>query len=474
MSENSLQNTLVCKPWQHANLVCWLIVLVFFCLHLAYINTPFINLEWAYRQGSQLFLTGSEQSLNDYFQYQANPLTYSYLSSWVVKLTGMDVYASYRLFALGGGTLLLVWLARFGNPWLLIIIGLNPLIWIYSGRAYSELLSVSLMVVAYDIHQRYYLKSILGGFAGMVKYHAWPVLLLYLGFSWLAEVFNSRFRDWHRNRLFEIIFIIALVILFLLLYRKATGFWLYPDHFRSVMVTFSFQNWLNNIFSYGFYLSGMFFLTIPALVNRNAWKLKLLLFVISLWIAINNQNLGEMDFGSFEQLLGNEIIILIKAVSFWNFCCCCYLFFQSRESRVLILTIIFYIIILSLTRPAQRYLIFIIPFWAMLVCGTISLQRFLWVGYAFTLVVLNLFATLYQINNARASSRMADWAKENNLIIDFGVIHPHIGNNSRHDPSSPYKVVIGSSGSEVIVHEEEVAVLGKRIRIYNLVNRDSQ
>jgi len=241
-----------------------------------------------------------------------------------------------------------------------------------------------------------------------------------------------------------------------------------------VMVTSSFQNWLNNIFSYGFYLSGMFFLTIPALVNRNAWKLKLLLFVISLWIAINNQNLGEMDFGSFEQLLGNEIIILIKAVSFWNFCCCCYLFFQSRESRVLILTIIFYIIILSLTRPAQRYLIFIIPFWAMLVCGTISLQRFLWVGYAFTLVVLNLFATLYQINNARASSRMADWAKENNLIIDFGAIHPHIGNNSRHDPSSPYIVVIGSSGSEVIVHEEEVAVLGKRIRIYNLVNRDSQ
>ena len=48
-------------------------------VHLAYINTPFVNLEWVYRDGSQYFLTGNENLLESYFlNKQIHSLTLFY------------------------------------------------------------------------------------------------------------------------------------------------------------------------------------------------------------------------------------------------------------------------------------------------------------------------------------------------------------------------------------------------------------
>ena len=47
----------------------------------------------------------------------------------------------------------------------LFIVGMNPLIWIYSGRAYSELLAVGFMMIAYNLQNRPIIGGILGGFS---------------------------------------------------------------------------------------------------------------------------------------------------------------------------------------------------------------------------------------------------------------------------------------------------------------------
>ena len=181
-----------------------------------------------------------------------------------------------------------------------------------------------------------------------------------------------------------------------------------------------------------------------------------------------------MDFGSFQQLLGNEFILVIKIIGFWNFLLCCQAFWKDDESRILLLTILSYILLLSLTRPANRYLIFVVPLWAILVCQHISLSRLFWWGYVSVLAGLNLFATLYQISNATASANMADWAIENDVRINLGgILHSHVGDFSHYDPNSHLVVSLAGTQDGRILHEEPVHVLGFRIRSYVLTDTKS-
>lgn len=452
---------------------CLAVILAFAALHLAYINTPFVNLEWAYRQGSLYFLNGNEKALADYLAYQANPLTFSYFSSWLAALFGPDQYFPYRLLALGGGILLLAALLRHNNPFLLLVVALNPLIWIYSGRGYSELLAVGLMMLAFESLHSSAGKSVFGSLAGMVKYHAWPVLLLQAGLQWLQRFYHSGFRDWRNQDLAIIAIILGCAIGFLYLYYLATGIWIYPDRFSAEMTGFTISNTLNNFFGYGFFLSGMFFLTLPFHFTREAWPQKAGIFGLSMVFALLNTNLGEMDFGSLELLLGSNIILAIKAIGFWNFLLCCQHFYQEPRTRTLLLTVLLYIAVLSVTRPAQRYLIFVIPLWAILICQGMALHRLVWYGYVACLIPLNMFVSLYQVSNARAAWNLAEWAEENRLVVDLGAIHPHVGNTGIHVSGSSYLVSIGDPDGENVMHSEDISVFGVRLRSYILTDSGS-
>ena len=69
--------------------------------------------------GSQAIVASNYNLLTLYFINQANPITYSFLSSLPLILFG-DHYATYRILSLIGGTLLLILLTRhkktFFNP----------------------------------------------------------------------------------------------------------------------------------------------------------------------------------------------------------------------------------------------------------------------------------------------------------------------------------------------------------------------
>ena len=101
----------------------WFIFL-FLLLHLFYINTPFVNHEWVYRVGSEYFLKNDVSLLTKYFEHQANPISYAFVSSLLSYFLEADDYYIYRMPALFGALVLLVSLLRFNNIWLLLIIGL--------------------------------------------------------------------------------------------------------------------------------------------------------------------------------------------------------------------------------------------------------------------------------------------------------------------------------------------------------------
>ena len=373
--------------------------------------------------------------------------------------------------ALLGALLLLGSLYRINNIWLLLITGLNPLIWIYSGRAYSEMLSLGLMVFAIYITKNTYLRSGLGLCSAVIKFHSLPFIVLHSGFIYMFQSFRSKKISFN-NHFISILILSFGFMIFLLLYLKLFNVWIMPSNFRDTHFNSDIFSFFTNFFSYGFYLAGMFFLTIPAFINSEQIKIKVFLLVLSTMLAIYNQNLGEMDFGSFQQFLGFEVILLIKIVSFWNFLLCCQAFWKDEESRIMLLTILGYIILLSLTRPVNRYLIFVIPFWAILICKQICLSRLFWWGYISILAVLNLFATLYQVSNATASANMAKWAVQKDVRVNLvGTVRAHVGDFSHYDSNSNLVVSLAGNHTGEILHEESVMVFGLPIRSYVLTNK---
>jgi len=111
-----------------------------------------------------------------------------------------------------------------------------------------------------------------------------------------------------------------------------------------------------------------------------------------------------------------------------------------------------------MTKPAQRYLIFVIPFWAIMICLRLEIHRVVQVGYVLILCGLNLFATLYQIQNARASSEIAAWSQSKDIQINSAVIYPHVGIFSHHDPKSKISVKMNPQPNEKILFSSVVNV----------------
>ena len=81
-------------------------ILFFLTLHILYINTPFVNYEWAYRFGTIAIATQEHNLFRLFFDHQANPITYSLFSSLPFYIFG-DQFASFRILSLLGGTILL-------------------------------------------------------------------------------------------------------------------------------------------------------------------------------------------------------------------------------------------------------------------------------------------------------------------------------------------------------------------------------
>ena len=447
----------------------FIFILLFFFFHILYINTPFVNFEWAYRMGTQAILTSSQSLLKLYFNNQANPIVYSFLSSLPVFLFG-DHYASYRVFSLVGGTLLLIMLLRHRMPYLIMIVGLNPLIWIYSGRAYSEIISVGIMMMALGTSQNGVVKGILGAFSAIIKYHSIMVSGSYWGIRWLGNLFKCKSKAWYDKNLLAGAVSIAGLFTFLLVYYQELGIWIMPDQYKTTF-SINFLNAINNFYSYGFYLAGMFFLTIPFLLQNTTWGGQILAISISLPLALLNQNLGEMDFGSFNYVFSSKFIFFIKWIGFWNFLICVLHFWKYDESRIILLTILFYILILSLTRPAQRYLIFVIPFWAILICKYIDLGEIFKWSYICILIGVNIFAIVYQINTATAAEKIVFWAQTNNIAIKSNAIYPHTGLFSHHNSHSEIYVSLSYNPENELLTKQTVSILGYPIKTYHVLRK---
>lgn len=476
-------------------------------LHAFYINTPFVNLEYVFAHATKSLLDSEvQQGLSTYFSMQANPLGYVWFSAVFHFLTGEpDGFWSYRLASLAGLVAILgagaifttsLTCTRAFHLWCALV-AFSPLIWVFSGRATADVLPVGLLFLSFamafegEAKPVYrWLAPLIFLLAVIVKYHA---LLLAPGFMYIFWFQNERQFNGVWGKKCGQFFLLPLLGIFIYLWSiySQYGFFLAPDN-HSQPFEPQLANLLKTFSLYASYLGILLgpltlisFLSVRKSYPRQWWILLIAGLGLGVWTQINpfGFQVGEMNYGPLDGLMNGSLVLLIKGLGgiFFVFLIFdCFLETSKNKNAVagFFLTVgIPYLLVCSLTRPAQRYLVFLIPiaFYYLVFYkseGNKFYRSLLGWGTVALFVVTNIFAVNYQVAQARASDNMAQWLIKNEMIeqTDSGSIFANSGQYFIPYSGSPKSQrVLESSGEvETSLHSEKVVVFGKTLKTYYL------
>ena len=476
-------------------------------LHAIYINTPFVNLEFVFAQATQSLLDPKAgQGLSSYFSMQANPLGYVGFSTIFHFLAGEpEGFWSYRLASLSGLVAILVAGAIFTSSlksdrtlefhlWCALVI-FSPMIWLFSGRATADVLPVGLLVLSFamvfegEARSVYrWLAPLIFLLAIIVKYHA---LLMAPGFMYLFWCQNQCQLNAAWVKKCGQFFLLPLLGVFAyswVIYNQY-GFILAPEgQSHKLEPTLFFKNF-SLYSSYLGVLLGPLALVSIFSVRKNLpgmwWILLGLGLGLGVWTETNPFGFqsGEMNYGPLDGLLNGSLVLMVKGLGGIFFV---FLIFdnfveasknKNAVAGFLLTVAIPYLLICSFTRPAQRYLVFLIPiFFYYLVFYKVEGVKFyrsvLGWGTVAIFVLANIFAVNYQVAQAQASDNMAQWLIKNELIekTDSGSIFANSGQYFIPYLRNPKtKRVLERSGEVGIsLHSEKVVVFGKTMKTYYL------
>jgi hypothetical protein len=141
--------------------------------------------------------------------------------------------------------------------------------------------------------------------------------------------------------------------------------------------------------------------------------------------------------------------------------------------------ILVFVGILSGTRPAQRYLLFVLPLLYFFVPGILRASKVLtWVTLG-CYVAINGFIALSQIATGNAAAELTQKIAAAGLIEDTdpGAIAGHTGNQFPADSltdstTKKYTVIAGTSSTQLFFAESRPAPFVRKV--YSLVPRDTR
>ncbi len=476
-----------------------------------WLDRPFINQEFAFAAAGRALATAPVGAELAYFwHYQANPLGYPLLLSGLHRL-GLpgDSFVTPRLPALAGGVMILLCGVLLGRRaiavnrrWLLgwaLVTGLHPMIFLYTGQATADILPTGLSLLALVCccagRGRGWAWHAAGGalfaLAVVVKFNC---LLLGMGFVYLLWFEPSGAASGMRQRKAALAWYVLLPALALGLY-----FLTIQQHFGIQGIPATHQrthalrpSLIDAFFVLGKYLAflGLFcgplglLLCCPrATASRRQRCALLLAAVLSAlvgWLVISGYRTGEMDFGQAASAWG-LLLRLIETGGLVLGVLLLFLLFTERSplrplAQLVLFTMLPYLLISSLTRPTQRYLLLVLPL-VLLYLVLLGWQQRPRLTAVLTGVSVLLFAGLsalgmcYLQAQGEAALRMARWVREANLIqqTDGGVILSHVGDHFPLRPTTPptYTIAIGTPSPQTL-HTEPVTVWGRQLWTYVL------
>jgi hypothetical protein len=462
---------------------------LFVAAHLALLDLPAINLEYTFSEGARYFFDGDPLHLEQYFYYEANTLGLPWLAyavHWVFP--GLDFDHIPRLLSIFAIPFLAYGLLRINgqfaatiNPYVLIgIVLLNPLVWTFSGRGTADFLPAALAVFAFSLFAgedgkadqglgRRALASVILGISAVIKYHA---LILLAGV--VAEILVRRRTQYRRLALECVVSTfpaLLLVAAYLLTVKLTFGFWLTPSRFQQAF-GLNLVSAPDNLVSYAGFLA---LITVPlslAIPQRRIGQFRLsgavaalvLLTTFAVGYFFLSDN-GEMNLGPLDAYVDKHMVN--GALAMLGGVCAIRLVIGLERSISggkdvaracgLAAGIVVFVLALSLTRPAQRYLLFVLPLFYFFLLPSQKFRRAL---VAFTIllsIALDIYILLNQVASGIASEEMAQRIAELGLLSKTapGAIEGNVGDRFfpyRHE-NKTFTVVVGDvAGNIVQVH----------------------
>lgn len=468
--------------------------------HLALVWLPGINLEWAFSGAARSFASGDPDLLDRYFAVEANSLGLPLLAYGLhalVPLVGLDL--APRLFSIAGLAVLAAALVRLrrrlGVPvqdgLLVALVLVNPLVWTFSGRGTADFLPAALALFAVALAwerpgSRASKAASVATFAIAIilKYHA-ALLLPLIWLEGLTRPDAPPARRWGSVALTTAA-ILVWPLLYLAAIRAAYGFWIAPPQFQSIhrlQITPAFV--ATNVVAYAGYLALLLMpLPLLALWRRRhspaAWAAALVcgaaLFVAGALVLIPN---GEMNFGPLDRYLAGAVVGGAFAV------CAGFLIVTAAEGVAtarrgegdlrlvvcLILGVVAVIGVLALTRPAQRYLLFLLPLAYLFVAPLLAHRKILAGLVIAVSLALDLFVAANQLATGRAAAAMVTLLTESGRLAetDPGALAPQVGDRFPLRPATQpvYTIVEGRVAGALAVVER--APLPFAHKAYSLV-----
>lgn len=448
----------------------WVIILAV-VLHLLVIRFPFVNLEWSFSNAAFYFTTNDTKYLDQYFSYQANTLGLPLLSAVFNKIFPfIDIKYFPRMFSAASYILLGLALIRFhkllntkgSSKIFMIVVFLNPLIWIFGGRGTADFFPAAVGIFALALYWTStknafvnFIALIVLSIAITLKYHA-VFLMVPIVLEIILRTGSSLYQSFVRVvRVSSII--LFLPVFYVIIVKVNLGFWLTPPFYME-RHSLNVLGFVNNFWVYVGYLALLLFPfsiieTLQTLYNY--WTrhqfVKIAAFLtgaISFFVAgyIWIRPIGEMNFGPMDGILGEELVGGFFMLMAFTLPLIFYRAFNESNKKIsenryllcLFLFIIVFICILSFTRPTQRYLMFLLPImYYFLAPKLIQEIKFYTFGIAIY-SILNLFLLSNQYATGVATQLTVEYLENHGITQKTfaGDIEAHAG-----DVFFPYRKV---------------------------------
>ena len=425
----------------------YLIIFLAFILHILAINFYPINFEYTFIEGMDYVLQNFDKKIiTVYFENQANTFFFSFIGS-IIKYIFPFINGQYiakflsasGYFFLGFGIINLykILKVKYSLNLLLIIIFLNPLIWIFGYRGTPDFLSAAISIYSISLildKNISTLKNYLGFFLLGIAITLKPITgVFYITF--LLFLIKERISlEKKINKIFISGFLTFLIplIYFFLIYINF-NFFLTPPYYSKAILLKSLYvyNFINRLLLYTAFI---FIVCTPLLIDNFIKIIKLKnIFIITLIIIIfflsYNQisSEPEINFGIFSKYFNTKIINGFFGTCFILFF---YLYLKKiKKKDYLYFTIPLYLILLSLILPAQRYLLLIIPSVYFLFLDKKNITKSFLISCAIFIPV-NFILLNNQYTTGLAANNIVEYLKSNNLIDKTcpGAIEAHVGN----------------------------------------------
>ncbi len=503
------------KLFLHRNAPLFYALGAMLVLYIPWLNRGYINLEYAFSMAAQGLSESTNSTLIDaYWSNQANPLGYSLFLASIYKLFDYhDWFWLARLPSIIGCGLIIISgfiLFRFKLStgrhnfyfWAALVI-LNPMIIAYSTAATADILPVGLLMLAIAMISGssssrtsvYLISAVLFGLAIIAKYNSVYFGFLFALTIWFMTLDSKTGIKFWLMRIFAF-FSIPAAILGVYLWWSYARFDIFISN-RLEQTRPDFTNFLGWAQTFGKYLAflGLFCCLLPILVIAKQdrflkIKTKQVLFLVVLlgvgWLVSKPLPEGELNFGG-GFLLSPTLARIIETFGFVNGVAILQITWQrmragDRLTQVLMAGLGPYLILISASRPAQRYLIYAIPIVLLILVKALEelprkVKYFAISTTALGFTVVSLWGMSYLTSQGNASEDMAVWVEENNLIsqTSVGAISPHAGQHFWGVKTTElrYEIIAvtpenESQIKERVLHREPMKVLGKVTRVYLL------